>query len=124
MSISDQIRALIAGSTQRAEAATPGPWKTIGGTKVKRDDTAWPMHLLKCDSFDQTIDATNADFIAAARTDLPRRDQALLADRDLIAQLRRAIEPLAAQIRPIDNTFRRMLDAIDANETKVLALLQ
>lgn len=96
MSTADQIKQILGESTKRADAATPGPWNNLGA-KVKQDAQGWPMRLLLCDSFEQTIDTSNAKFIAAARTDLPARDRALMVAVAALARSAVHYEPTAGQ---------------------------
>lgn len=78
----DQIRALLAESTQRAESATEGPWKLWGMTVMTdRDGSGQPREESRVASTsdpDRGLRTWNASFIAAARTALPARDRALL----------------------------------------------
>lgn len=93
MTAAESILAKLDESTKRSEAATPGEWKTWG-MEVMSDvdgssnvDHCVPVADTCCirDGRPRTFDA---DFIAAARTDLPRRDDALrVAVKDIDAAI-------------------------------------
>lgn len=96
------VTTLLAGIKALEEAATPSPWKA--DTAVRGDCVVWgpngrflmnaqaEPHWLEYPgetrsvSFD--VDARDAEFIAAARTDVPRLVAALEAVEDLARRLR------------------------------------
>lgn len=85
MTTTDQIKAILAESKERADAATPAPWI--------HESTAFGFHIVDCvvrvdggylNAIDLEEDGDTAAFIAAARTDLPARDAALLIAVDAL----------------------------------------
>lgn len=74
----DELKAIKA----RAEAATPGPWTRSDGDGISPGRRVWQgdrqRRVANCDAFaiqegdwGKAQDATNAEFIAHARTDVP-----------------------------------------------------
>lgn len=117
----EQIRSILAESTQRAERATPGPW-TANRHRVMWMSTSLGQ-ILYCDSPEgDEVDARNADFSAAARTDLPARDRALLMDREQFEKLRACLVILA-EVAHIEPHVRLLIKGIDENEDTILSVL-
>lgn len=90
----DQIKALLAESTQRAKSATKGPW--IAG--IDSAFRGFGLHAVThaAGAIACGTSATNTTFIAAARTDLPARDRALLIAVDFIVEQREQWSPSPA----------------------------
>lgn len=85
----DQIRALLAGSTERAESAS-------SGLHIEGGNTIYDAHGCAVADFaysDMTTDddEANAEFFAAARTDLPARDRMGLIALDALIEARDAL---------------------------------
>lgn len=91
----DQIRALLAESTQRAESATKPPLvvskEFYGQIKVKAESIyGGNVAQFELDPASGTALA-NAKFFAAARTDLPARDRMGLIALDALIEARDAL---------------------------------
>ena len=77
------VRELLDGIEKRAELATPGPW-VADANAVRPSSPAWECLALTCPtgSTPDPQHRSNAQFIAHARTAVPRLVAALLAVLD------------------------------------------
>ena len=82
----------------RANAATPGPWLVLRGmdcTHVRAQDGHFETGCINWDG----RDASDADFIAAARTDIPALIARVREQEQEIAKLREVVAFFACTIR-------------------------
>lgn len=101
MTAAESILAILDASTKRGEAAIPGPWFTLeqslDRSTVYADDKdggdGWTICRVTDPLDDHKLREKLANFIAAARTDLPRRD----------AALRVAVDDIDAAIQKLGN---------------------
>lgn len=109
----------------RADAATPAPWDTLGGTRVRaiKGDLAVPIfqsetpidwhkkknvtHSVLCRAYADEVN--NATFIAHARTDIP----ALIAE----------IERLRATPKPLDGEAERLCSELRDEAQRVREII-
>lgn len=73
---------------ERCEAATPGPWRAVDGDDmegavIEKANDAEAEHMRRVAQADGYEENENADFIAHARTDLPRALAAVRAADEL-----------------------------------------
>lgn len=117
----------VAAVRARAEAATPGPWRVVEEHGRDIADEGWSQVTIQSevglrDEVAEVIDDErtdeNAEFIAAARADVPALLDALAAANAEIArlyELRRAAAIWRAQFeKPADTKFPRMAALIEA----------
>lgn len=125
--MTNEITQILDGLEKLAEGTTPGPWSS--GPYIAPGSGKFAVDTeMESDPHNITYDvhrAEDATFMAASRTALPAVVSVAKKDRELIAEIRRQIAPLADQIIcPRDNVFQLIVDAIDENESRIEAILK
>lgn len=92
-------RTYLAGIKERAEGATEGPWFAEGENSTGARTVYYVFHNGDTPDRDKIADSwgTDAEFIAASRTDLPRVADALLA-----------VLGLHKEVLPVDESVESM----------------